>query len=486
MSERNNQEHGRSHGRKKKTEEEFWKALPILKGEERIEALNFLGHSAFEREDFASAAIFSEEVAAEWLNENSTLNAVMAFLNASVSWYNGTDLASASETANKAKALLDEVVIQDGMGHFREVLGERLADLSKFDEAIEQFELAVSAFEESCEPHRVAHVMQSISITYLRQNDLTSAIAAIEVSLEEVNEKEFKPCCVGIVLQWVDLSLKCGLLERVSSVLDDAIESAEALGEKDGLAQLQLRSVTYTNKVLNFQKSLDVIRDIEKSKLIKNNRHFQAKVFLEKAKALFAANQVDEAEKTLHKSRSLAKSISDMALICEIDNYELLTLTQRGQNDQAGKLITKLQNSEWYKLHPAAGQCLKVWKAQLLHKTHQFSSCIKVIDELLQTDLSHNQLLVVMALRAHIVLDSKNGNLARVLIGKSKEIAEESDLEFAKLLFSLWYQVLERSDFNEAEVASAELVEIFLSEDINALTAKSVELLVSVIGASHG
>ena len=74
MSDRNSQEQGRGHGRKKKSEEELWKKLPILKGEERIEALNFLGHSAYERADFASAAIFSEEVAAAWLNENSTLN----------------------------------------------------------------------------------------------------------------------------------------------------------------------------------------------------------------------------------------------------------------------------------------------------------------------------------------------------------------------------------------------------------------------------
>lgn len=485
MSERNNQEHGRGHGRNKKSEEEFWKVLPILKGEERIEALNFLGHSAYEREDFASAAIFSEETAAAWLSENSTLNAVMAFLNASVSWYSGTDLESALATANKAKALLDGIVIQDGMGHFREVLGERLADLNRYDEALEQFELAVSAFETSSEPHRVAHVMQSMSITYWKKNDLTSAIAAIEAGLDEVHEKEFKHCCVGIVLQWADLSFKCGLLERVSDVLSDAIESAEALGEKDGLAQLQLRSVIYANRVLKFQDSLDIIADIEKSKLMKTNRNFQAKVFLEKAKALFAANLPKDAEKSLHKSRSLAKSISDIALICEIDNYELLTLTQIGQYDQAGKLIAKLQNSEWYKLHPAAVQCLKVWEAQLLHQTQQFTACLKVIDELLLTDLSHNQLLVVMALRAHIVLDSKNGNLARVLVGKSREIAEESDLEFAKLLFSLWYQVLERSNFTEAKIASAELVQIFLSEDIKALTEKSAELLISVIGEKH-
>ena len=483
MSERNSQGPGR--GKKKKSEEELWKALPILKGEERIEALNFLGHSAYEREDFASAAIFSEEAASAWLSENSTLNAVMAFLNASVSWYSGTDLDSALDTANKAKELLDGVVIQDGMGHFREVLGERLADLSRFDEALEQFELAVSAFEASSEPHRVAHVMQSMSITYWKQNDLTSAIAAIEVSLDEVHEKEFKHCCVGIVLQWVDLSFKCGLLERVSDVLNDAIESAEALGEKDGLAQLQLRSVIHDNRVFDFHKSLDVIKDVEKSKLMRTNPSFQAKVFLEKAKALFAVNQSKDAEKTLHKSRSLAKSISDIALICEIDNYELLTLTQTGQYDQAGKLIAKLQNSEWYKLHPAAGQCLKVWEAQLLHQTQQFTKCLSVIDELLLTELSHNQLLVVMALRAHIVLDSKNGNLARVLVGKSKEIAEESDLGFAKLLFSLWYQVLERSNFKEAKIASAELVQIFLAEDIKALTEKSAELLISVIGENH-
>jgi hypothetical protein len=71
------------------------------------------------------------------------------------------------------------------------------------------------------------------------------------------------------------------------------------------------------------------------------------------------------------------------------------------------------------------------------------------------------------------------------LVGKSKEIAEASDLEFAKLLFSLWYQVLERSDFTEAKIASAELVQIFLSEDIKALTEKSAELLISVIGEKH-
>ncbi len=483
MSDRNN--YGPGRGRKKKSEEELWKALPTLRGEERIEALNVLGHSAFGREDFSSAAIFSEEVAAAWLKENSTLNAVMAYLNASVSWYNGTDLDSALATANQAKDLLNGVVIQDGIGHFREVLGDRLVDLGRYDDALEQFELAVLDFKGSSEKHRVAHLMQSISITFWKKNDLTAALAAIAVSLDEVHEKEFKHCCVGIVLQWADLSMKCGLLDRVSEVLNDAIESAEALGDKDGFAQLQLRLAVYDNRICNFQKSLDILKIIEKSKLMRTSLTFQAKVLLEKAKALFALNNSNDAENTLHKSRSIAKSISDVGLICEIDNYELQNLSQKGQYDKARKLIAKLQTSEWYKLHPSAGQCLKVWEAQLLHQMQQFSNCITVIDELLLTELSHNQLLIVMALRANIVLDCKNGNLARVLVGKSKEIAEESDLGFAKLLFSLWYQVLERSDFKQAKIESAELVRIFLDEDIKALSEKSAELLISVIGEKH-
>ena len=145
-------------------------------------------------------------------------------------------------------------------------------------------------------------------------------------------------------------------------------------------------------------------------------------------------------------------------------------------------LFRSLQTSDWYKLHTHASQCLEVWRAQVLHQTGDFVHCRKVIDNLLLADLSHSQLLVVMALRAHIVLDSKNGNLARVLVGKSKEIADENDSEFAKLVFSLWYQVLERSDFEEAKAASNEIIQIFLSEDIKALTEKSVELLVSSIG----
>jgi tetratricopeptide (TPR) repeat protein len=235
----------------------------------------------------------------------------------------------------------------------------------------------------------------------------------------------------------------------------------------------------------NFQEALDLIARIEKSKLVKSNRHFQAKVSLEKGKALLLAKQNGDAGRAIHKARSLAKSLSDISLVCEIDNFELLTLTHGGQYEHAGKLIAKLQISDWYKLHPVASQRLEVWRAQVLHQTGDFAKCLQIIDALLLTDLSHSQLLVVMALRAHIVLDSKNGNLARVLVGKSKEIAEEYDSEFAKLLFSLWYQVLERSDFEEARSASSELVQIFLSEDIKALSEKSVELLVSSMGGKN-
>ena len=485
MSENNHRDHSRGRGGKKKNEEELWKSLPVLKGEERIEALNFLGHSAYEREDFASAAIFSEETAAAWIAEHSVLNAVMAYLNASVSWYCALDNETAMESALKAKELLDGVVIQDGTGHFREVLGERLAELNEYDAALDQFELSVNAFEASNEPHRVAHAMQSISMTHLRKNELTNAFAAIEVSLEEVTEKEFQPCCVGIVLQWFDLSIKCELFDRIPNVLADAIESAEALGVNQGLSQLQLRSVMMENILGNFQEALDLITRIEKSKLIKSNRHFQAKVSLEKGKALLLASQTKDAGLAINKSRSLAKSLSDISLVCEIDNFELLTLTHGGQYEKAGKLIAKLQVSDWYKLHPIASQCLEVWRAQVLHQTGDFSECLHVIDELLLANLTHSQLLVVMALRAHIVLDSKNGNLARVLVGKSKEIAEEYDSEFAKLLFSLWYEVLEQSDFEEAKTASSEIVQIFLAEDIKALTEKSVELLVSSIGGKN-
>ena len=485
MSEHNHRDHGRGRGGKKKNEEELWKSLPVLKGEDRIEALNFLGHSAYEREDFASAAIFSEETALAWIVEHSILNAVMAYLNASVSWYCALDNETAMETALKAKELLDGVVIQDGTGHFREVLGERLAELNEHDAALEQFELSINAFEAANEPHRVAHAMQAISITHLRKNDLTNAFAAIEVSLEEVTEKEFQPCCVGIVLQWFDLSIKCELFDRIPNVLADAIESAEALGVNEGLTQLHLRSVMMENILGNFQEALDLITRIEKSKLFKSNRHFQAKVSLEKGKALLLANQTRDAGKAIQKSRSLAKSLSDISLVCEIDNFELLTLTHSGQYENARNLIAKLQVSDWYKLHPNASQCLEVWRAQVLHQTGDFTECLKVLDHLLLADLSHSQLLVVMALRAHIVLDSKNGNLARVLVGKSKEIAEEYDSEFAKLLFSLWYQVLEWSDFEEARSASSELVQIFLSEDIKALSEKSVELLLSSIGGKN-
>jgi tetratricopeptide (TPR) repeat protein len=485
MSENNHGNHGRGRGGKKKNEEELWKSLPILKGEDRIEALNFLGHSAYDREDFASAAIFSEEAASAWIAELSVLNAVMAYLNASLSWHAACDHESAMEAALKAKELLDEIIIQDGTGHFREVLGERLADLNEHDEALEQFELSVNAFEASNEPHRVAHVMQAISMTHLRKNELADAFAAIEVSLEQVTEREFQPCCVGIVLQWFDLSIKCELFDRIPNVLADAVESAEALGANEGLSQLQLRSVLMENILGNFQEALDLVARIEKSKLFKSNRHFQAKVNLEKGKALIIANQTSDAGKAIQKSRALAKSLSDISLVCEIDNFQLLALSHAGQYEHAGKLIAKLQTSDWYKLHPVPSQCLEVWQAQILHQTGDFAACLKVIDELLLADLSHSQLLVVMALRAHIVLDSKNGNLARVLVGKSKEIAEESDSEFAKILFSLWYQVLEQSDFEEARSASIEFVQIFLSEDIKALSEKSVELLVSSMGGKN-
>jgi len=479
MPGRDSQESGR--GKKKNSEEELWKTLPMLKGEERIEALNFLGRKAFEREDFASAAIFSEEAASTWLKEKSSLNAVMAFLNASVSWYRRSDLDSSLNAALSAKELLDGVVIQDGKGQFREILGQRFTDLSFFDEALEQFELAVSSFEASSESHRVAHVMHQMSIIYLKKNNLSCAIAFIDNSLHQVHEKDFRRCCVHIVLQWADLSIRCGLLERIPDVVNDAIDSAEALGEKDGLAELRLRLAIYNNKVRDSENSLVVLRHIEKSRLMRMNRIFQAKVFLEKARALSIVKQPQDAEKTLHKARSVAKSISDILLVREIDDFELRMIMQVGQPDQARGLISKLRNSEWYKLHPEANQNLKIWDAQILYQARQHRDCLQVIDELLLMSLSHSQLLLVMALRAHIVFDSNNGNLARVLVGKSKEIAESSHLEFPKLLFSIWYQVLEICSYEEAKNASAELVQIFLAEDIKALSEKSVKLTISAM-----
>jgi hypothetical protein len=482
MSEINDHSNSRSSSKKKKTEEYFWKSLPTLKGEDRIEALNYLGHKAYDREDFASAAIFAEETAATWLKVNATLNAVMAYLNAGLSWLCANDNPLARENMIHAQNLLDGIVIQDSTGHFRQILGERFLDLSEFNSALEQFELAASAFESSSDMHRVAHVLQLISQTYLKMTDGTKAFAAIDSSLSRVTEKEFKPCCIGIALQWVDLSVKFEITDRVTGVLSEALENAEAFGDKDGLAQLKLRLAMILNKELKFEESLHIIAEIEKSKLIKLNQYFQAKVLLEKSKALFPIMHEIEAEKSINKARIIAKSISDVSIVYEVDDYALTYLLSVKQYEKAELLIRKLQSSQWYQTHLGASLRLEVWMAQVLYQKKNFSSCLKVLDQLLLEDLSHSQLLIVLAIRAHIVIDSKNGNLARVLVGKSIEIAEESKLEFAKLLFSLWNQVLEQKDIEEASEESGDLVNIFLSEDITALSRKSTELLLASFG----
>jgi hypothetical protein len=293
--------------------------------------------------------------------------------------------------------------------------------------------------------------------------------------------QDFRRCCVGIVLQWADISLQLGISDRISKVLSEVMESADAFGEKDGIAQLKLRLAIMENKKINPKEALSLISQIERTKLMKTNLYFQAKVLLEKAKALFVEKLQNESTKTISKSRAIAKSISDVSLVCEIDNCELFEAINNKHYKQAEELISKLQNSEWYKAHPVAAQNLQVWKSQVLYQARNFSSCLEVIDELLLTQLTQNQILIVLAIRAHIVLESKNGNLARVLVGKSKEIAEEGDLEFAKLLFSLWYKVLEQSKIEEATETSEDLVNIFLAEDMNALSKKSTETNINIL-----
>jgi hypothetical protein len=89
-----------------------------------------------------------------------------------------------------------------------------------------------------------------------------------------------------------------------------------------------------------------------------------------------------------------------------------------------------------------------------------------------------------MAMRAQIVLEADNRNLARVLVGKSKEIAEVGNADFARMLFSLWYKVLEGDDTTAVLDTSKELVDIYLTDDIEGLSKKSLDFFLTSVGGS--
>jgi hypothetical protein len=72
-----------------------------------------------------------------------------------------------------------------------------------------------------------------------------------------------------------------------------------------------------------------------------------------------------------------------------------------------------------------------------------------------------------------------------VLVGKSKEIAEVGNADFARMLFSLWYRVLEGDDTNAVLDTSKELVDIYLSDDIEGLSKKSLDYFLATVGGSN-
>jgi tetratricopeptide (TPR) repeat protein len=485
MSEHNHGHHGNGHGKRKKSVDELWKRLPKLTGEERIEALDILGRSSFDQEDYASAAIFAEETAKVWLAQNSKINAAMAFLNASVSWRCASYLDSSLEVLESAQKLIDEIVIPDSTGEVREILGDRLLDLGEYERAKAQFEFALKIFEESKDWHRCAHILQALSTAEGHLGEGTSSFASIDKALAYVVAEDFRPCCIGLVLQWVDTSISSGLIDPVQTTLKEIIESVSAFGDNFGSMQLKLRLAQVSNLLQDYELAFEVIGELEDEDNLTSNRYFLSKQYLQKAIALSGLEHNEEVALATSKARSFAKAVVDQDFLKEIDSFEISHLLQLNKSKEAERLLNRLHNSKWYQLHASALRNLEILRAHVLYRLDKNSQCLAQLDSLLQYELNQNQLLHVMAMRAQIVLESDNRNLARVLVGKSKEIAEVGNADFARMLFSLWYRVLEGEDKHAVLDTSKELVDIYLSDDIEGLSKKSLDYFLATVGGSN-
>lgn len=481
MSQHNHSHHNAGHGKRKKSIEELWKLLPKLNGEERIEALDILGRSSFETEDYASAAIFAEETAKAWISQNLKINAAMAFLNAAVSWRRAKYFDSALESLDSAQRLLDEVVIPDGTAEVREILGDRLLELGEYARAKVQFEFALRIFEELKDWHRCAHILQAISMTESHLENCASSFASIDRAFAYVMTEDFRSCCIGVVLNWVDMSIVSGLIDSVQVSLKEIIESASVFEDDFGSIQLKLRLAQISNLQNDFQLALEVIEELEEYKDSSSNRYFMSKLYLQKAIALGGLGLDNELAIATSKARSFAKSVADQECLKEIDKFEILYLLQSQRGNQAERLIKRLHKANWYQLHPESLRNLEILMAQVLYRLGKTGECLKQLDELFYFDLSQDQLLNIMAMKAQILLEFDNRNLARVLIGKSKEIAELGKANFAKDLFSLWHRVLEIGDTSTILAVSKELVDIYLADDLEGLNKKSLDYLLTTV-----
>jgi tetratricopeptide (TPR) repeat protein len=484
MSHHNHSHESDGRGKKRSTEE-LWKRLPQLTGEERIEALDILGNSSFEREDYASAAIFAEETAREWLSQNSKVNAAMAYLNGAISWQRAGYLDSSLGVIDSAQTLLDEIVIPDGTGDVREILGDRLLDLGEYSRAKTQFEQAIKIFEVSEDWHRCAHILRALSTAEACLGENASSFSSIDTALNYVVAKDFRSCCIGLVLQWVDSSVAAGLFEPLQQTLREVIESASAFGDAFGIRHLKLRLAVVANIEGDYEEALEILDELENEQDPVVDRSFISEQLVQKALSLSGLCRNEEVKDVIGKARSLAKADNNQNLLIEIDTFEVFHLLDSKEFVDAEKLINRLQHSTWYQMHDAPVNNLQLLRAHLLYRQDKHEGCLRQLDELLQLELQQDQLLQALALRAQIVLESNNLNLARVLIGKSKEIAESSNDEFSRMLFSYWYQLLEEEDQAMMMDSSKELVDVLINEDVETLNKKSLDLLLEKIGGGR-
>lgn len=468
-----------NNGRRKDPKLKLWNSIVKLHGEEKALALENLGRLSFEEGDYPAAAIFAEEAAELWLNLGYEINAVTAMSNAGAAWKESNYLEESKLILTRARDVLDQNGLLDANSLNREILGHRFASLMEYSSAKRQIERVIMIEKDKEDFHRLAHLFQFLSYLDYKLGNHDESYRTINEALIALRKCSFQKCCIDILLQWLDLSIVMNDVDDIQQAIEDSIKIVTDNFGSSAAQALKLKKVKVLNLNKNFESAFNEIEKIEIESTKMKNVRLNAEFFFERAICTNGMRLSSEYHESISRARSRALAESNIELLVEIDKFEVLNLIYEEKIEDAQKLLNELGDNSWYSGKAKAKRNLALLRSMLFLETYQLDECRELVDALLLMELEQNELLQVLSIRAQVVLESENINLARVLIGKAREIAHSGQSVFAKQVFFVWSMLNTKLGTEFSIEESHEMVKIYLSGDRIELKQKTARVFES-------
>lgn len=149
------------------SEEQCWAALPFLQGSLKALTLNHLGGLAYEREEFAKAAMLADQAGTEWRQYGHDDEAAKCFSNAGSCASSNGDHEEAVKYFSTAVEIASMSGNEELLSVTHHMIGHSYNEFRSYDKAIEHFMLSKQCAENADSNNLLIHANEGLGICHM-------------------------------------------------------------------------------------------------------------------------------------------------------------------------------------------------------------------------------------------------------------------------------------------------------------------------------